>query len=103
MKAILLFKKEVIAYSLTAYISWVVALTCGSVAYINPPAFILQMDTYTFISMFTQFAQATWGMIIAFAMAFMGVVANKAATKWWDEKGKYWYEKMFPKNKKRNS
>jgi hypothetical protein len=99
MNAISVFKKEVINYNPMSYIAWLLGLVGGCFAFLNPPAFIAHIELAGIFYYLKKGIELAWSMAIVFVMGFIGVIATKVATKWWEDRGRLAYEKYFGKKK----
>ncbi len=102
MKTISVIKKEVMKFDIQMYAIWIVCLVSGCMAYLNAPDFILQMgDVFSFLR---KTGELVWGLLAAFLMGVVAIIATKVGTRLWEDKVKPFYERVFNKKKnKKNS
>lgn len=98
MKAIALtLKKEIFKFDIPMYLTWLCGLICGCFAYLNTPAFII--DMIGIFSSLKKIAELAWGMFSAALMTIIVVFATKFAGQIWEDRLKPFYYRKFKKKK----
>ena len=99
MKLHLQIKKEIMRFDSITYLLWLICTIVGYIAYLDAPAFIIQLgDIFSF---FRKTGELLWGLTVAFLMGVIAVFATKIGTQLWEDHGKKWYNKIFKKKKKK--
>lgn len=100
MKTLALIKKGIMNSDGASYLIYILSVFIGCIAFIGFPG-MLDIQMLNIGDFFEKVLGVIWGMIAAALFAAASTVAKEITSKWWSDKGKHLYDKIFKRKKKK--